>query len=104
MKGYTLPDGGKFFYNSGFDVVVAWRHGALGLLLLVFLIIDYRTFAFYPLQKGLRVHEEERSAMEKYIMTDANEEDIKEVYNEMVTSRKDEARVSYWTVLRIKEV
>ena len=73
MTSYTIPGGGKFFYNSGFDVVVAWRHGILGLLLLVFLIIDYRTFAFYPLQKGLRVHEEERSAMEKYIMTDAND-------------------------------
>ena len=48
-------DGGKYFYNSGFDRVSMLRHFSLGVVLAIISLFDLYTFSYFPIEKRLFV-------------------------------------------------
>lgn len=51
----TVAGGGKFFYNTGFARVTQVRHAVVGIILIFLTIVDYQTFAYFPIEKSLVV-------------------------------------------------
>lgn len=69
----TLPDGGKYFYNTGFYKINELSHLVGGLLLVFLIMIDYWTFAYFPLEKGLLIQRSERTMFENAVIGDQDQ-------------------------------
>ena len=97
-------NGGKYFYNSGFDKVSMMRHYILGGLLILLSIFDFKTFSYFPIEKRLFVRQEERSIEEQAIIRDSEGDFYRDNFKKQKAITGEWFQISYMHVLKIKEV
>jgi hypothetical protein len=73
ITGTKIDGGGKYFYNTGFYEINELSHLVGGLLLVVLIMIDYWTFAYFPLEKGLLIQRSERTMIENAVIGDQDQ-------------------------------